>query len=194
MTMCKGKMRECLRIDKETFQEIEEKALRKKEQYDYFHISSTAAMISLPEYGRSRPKNAFIYVLMGANFLEWDISNFQPKKCPGTFTFCVKNTWNIAISVGESEENTAYFHFKDMAEKEPLDFLAVGAIETEEFAYAFCFDWKKKRNYYIAADRDATEGSDLFIIINAVKDFPLRKELSDEHNYTTQDSWASQRI
>lgn len=179
-------------ISKEVFSELEEKALQKKSRYDYFYISSKAGMVSLPEYGRCRIKNSFIYVQMGANLLEWEISNYRLSKCSGTFIFCVKNVWNIAISVGTSDEETVYLHFKDMAEKEPIDFWAIGALETEEFAYAFCFDWKVKKNFYIAAERVEAEESDLFSIINAAKNFTFRKDLNNEQNLTSQEFWSFQ--
>ena len=51
----------------------------------------------------------------------------------------------IVKEYGKKENDSSYFFFKDMDAKAPIDFFAIGALEMEECALAFCFDWKRKK-------------------------------------------------
>lgn len=180
------------KTDVERFNEIEEKALEKRSHYDYIHISPEAGMASIQQYGRFRIKNAFVFTQSGSTWREWEVSDYRLLKSSDTFSFCAKNLWNIAVCAGKKENDSSYFFFKDMDAKAPIDFFAIGALEMEECALAFCFDWKKKKNQYLVVERAQTEDSDLFYIMRTMKELAKRKGIA-YGTTQTQIEWPIQR-
>ena len=181
------------RTNAKKFQEILQKALEKSDRYDCVYISPEIGMAAIQGYGRLKIKNAFILAQSGSTRQEWEISNFKPLKCLNTFSFCAKNRWNIAVCAGEETDESSYFFFKDMEDRTSIDFFAIGALEMEKCALAFCFDWQNKKNQYLLLDRDEGEDSDLFRIMKVLKELFNRKEDVYETAHTKSE-WPIDRV
>lgn len=152
---------------KEAFKEMEEKALLKVGRYDYILLSGERNLFGaiIDDSGKVCIRNALIVAFEPEKRKVWKVENYIMEQCPEEFAACIKNLKKLAVCIGDREDDTSYHFVNDTDGKLRENFGVVGVVEAGEYIYAFCYDWKDKRNCCIMADCEGMEQADLYIIM-----------------------------
>ena len=152
----------------EIFEEMRRRSLIKKKG-DYIFISEKGAAAAIYETRRARIRNAFIVVCDEIGQEEWLIEQTRLKTCPKEVTICIKNIHEIAVHIGDDDDENTY-HFLGGSETSEAETLSViGVVELEEEVVAFSFDWKMKEINYLYLEKEFEEDSELYTLLLKMK-------------------------
>lgn len=150
--------------EKELFNEMLKKAVKRPEKYDCISINTDGMVARINGSGNSPIKNGILVMEKNSERTIWHIENFHKVQYPGIFIALVKNEKEAGVCIEKMGMEDVYLFRKQGGECSCTNLAVIGVVEIEEYAVAFYFDMKETRGYYILTEEDDDE-SDLFKIM-----------------------------
>lgn len=154
-----------------TNQEIFNNAVVKNIQNggDNILIAANGTRAKCCESEWSKIENGEVILNRNGEVTEWEVSNYEIKRCPQPLQVCIKNLNVLHCCAGNPDNDNSYFVFKTSKDIEPQNIELFGAIEIAECAIVFYYDCGLKKSCYVTQPRYGKGSSDIFELVKQLR-------------------------